>query len=37
MRFRSVLRGIQGQKKKKAGKDTGLMEKGLKGLYSVTA
>jgi len=37
MRFKRVLRGIQGEKKKKAGKDTGLMENVLKGLYSVTA
>jgi hypothetical protein len=37
MRFKRVLKGIEGEKKKKAGKDTGLMEKGLKGLYSVTA
>jgi len=37
MRFKRVLRGIEGEKKKKAGKDTGLRENSLKGLYSVTA
>jgi hypothetical protein len=33
MRFKRVLRGIQGEKKKKAGKDTGLRENGLKRLF----
>jgi len=33
MRFKRVLRGVQGEKKKKAGKDTGLMENSLKRLF----
>jgi len=32
MRFKRVLKGIQGEKKKKAGKDTGLRENRLKRL-----
>jgi hypothetical protein len=32
MRFKRVLRGIQGEKKKKAGKDTGQGENVLKRL-----
>jgi hypothetical protein len=33
MRFKRVLKGIQGEKKKKAGKDTGLRENSLKRLF----
>jgi hypothetical protein len=36
MRFKRVLRGVEGEKKKKAGKDTGLRENVLKGLLSGT-
>jgi hypothetical protein len=32
MPFKRVLRVLQGDKKKKAGKDTGQVENGLKGL-----
>jgi hypothetical protein len=35
MRFRRVLRGVEGEKKKKAGKDTGLRENRLKRLVLV--